>query len=97
MISEYLNQTVTHKTVSSVNNYNEKTYSSTSTSARFIYKREIIRNADGEEITSNAIVYTKTELNEGDVITYDSKDWVVRFVYPWMFLDGSVMGYKGVL
>jgi len=97
MISEYLNQTVTHKTVSNVNNYNEKTYSSTSTSARFIYKREMIRNADGEEITSKAIVYTKTELSEGDVITHDSKDWVVRFVYPWIFLDGSVMGYKGVL
>lgn len=97
MISEYLNQTVTHKTVSSTNSYNEKTYSTSSINARFVYKREILRKSENEEVVTNAIIYTETELNESDVITHDSKDWVVRFVYPWIFLDGSVMGYKGVL
>lgn len=94
---EYLNQTVTKKSVASVNSYNEKTYSSTSIKARFIYKRQIIRKPMGEEITTDAIVYTKIALVEGDVITYDSKDWIVKFVYPHIELDGSALFYKAVL
>ena len=97
MLKDYLNQTITRKTISSVNGYNEKTYSTGTITGRFIYKREKIRTAEGEEITSNAIVYSVIAISEGDVITYDNKDWVVRFVYPHIFLDGSTMGYKGVL
>lgn len=97
MLSVYLNQNITYKTISTVNAYNEKTYSSSTIKGRFIYKREITRNAENEEITSDAIVYTKTALEEGNTITHDSKDWVIRFVYPWIELDGSVLGYKGVL
>ena len=97
MLDVYLNQSIAKKSVSSVNDYNEKTYSSTTISARFIYKRELVRLTNGEEITSDAIIYSKTSLSEGDVITFDSKDWKVRFVYPWHNLDGSVLGYKGML
>ena len=46
---------------------------------------------------SDAILYTETAVSEGDVITHDSKDWTVRFVYPHMYFDGSIMGYKVVL
>lgn len=97
MLKEYLNQTITRKTIASVNAYNEKTYTSGTIRGRFIYKRERIRTAENEEITSNAIIYTETSISEGDVITFDNKDWVIRFVYPHIFLDGSTMGYKGVL
>ena len=99
MLKEYLNQNITRKTISSVNSYNEKTYTTTTTTikGRFIYKREKLRTAENEEITTDAIIYTETAIVEGDVITHDSKDWVIRFVYPHVFLDGSTMGYKGVL
>ena len=97
MLKEYLNQSITKKTISAVNAYNEKTYTSSTIKGRFIYKREKLRTAENEEITSNAIIYTTTAIKEGDVITHDSKDWVIRFVYPHIFLDGSTMGYKGVL
>lgn len=97
MLKEYLNQNITRKTISSVNANNEKTYASGTIKGRFIYKRERIRTAENEEITSNAIIYTETSISEGDVITFGSKDWVIRFVYPHIFLDGSTMGYKGVL
>ena len=57
----------------------------------------MVRNAQNEEIMSDAILYTKTVVIEGDVITSSGKDWTVRFVYPWINLDGSTMGYKVVL
>lgn len=97
MLRDYLNQTVTHKSVLSVNDYNEKTYSTVSIKGRFIYKREVMRNADNEDVVSDAILYTETAINEKDVITHDSKDWVVRRVYPYKFFDGSTMGYKVML
>jgi len=97
MLDVYLNQTVTRKTRASVNAYNEPTYTSSSIKARFIYKRSLTRLATGEEITSNAIIYTLTAIEEGDTITADSKDWVIRFVYPWKNLSGTTIGYKGVM
>lgn len=97
MLKEYLNQSITKKTISSVNTYNEKTYTSTTVKGRFIYKREKLRTAENEEITSNAIIYTETLITENDVIVHDGKDWVIRFVYPHISLDGSTIGYKGVL
>lgn len=97
MLKEYLNQTITRKVVSSVNAYNEKTYTSTVIKGRFIYKREKIRTAENEDVVSDAIIYTSTSIVEGDIIVYDGKDWVIRFVYPHVMLDGTTMGYKGVL
>lgn len=92
-----MNQTVIKKTISSTNTYNEKTYTSTSIKVRFIYKRTLIRKQQGEEVMSEAVVYTATALVEGDVVTYDNKDWTVRFVYPHVELDGSALFYKAVL
>ena len=97
MLSAYTNQTIVYKSIASTNSYNEKTYTSSTIKGRFIYKREIIRNAENEQITSDAIVYTKTAIVEGGVIVRDSKDWVIRFVYPWVNLQGVTIGYKGVL
>lgn len=97
MLGNYTNQNITYKVIASTNSYNEKTYTSSTIKGRFIYKRDIIRTAENEEINSQAIVYTKTAIEEGGVITHDSKDWVIRFVYPWVNLQGVTIGYKGVL
>lgn len=88
LLSNYVNQTITHKTRTGQNEYNEPTYSSSTIRGRFIYKREIARLENGEEILSNGILYTMSTVVEGDVITHDSKDWVVRFVYPAVRLNG---------
>ena len=97
MLNSYTNQTITRKTIASTNEYNENTYTNSSIKVRFIYKRQNIRTPDGVEIDSKAIVYTKTALKETDLITFDSKDWVVRHVENWVDLNGNVIGYKGVL
>lgn len=97
MLDMYTNQTITWKQKVSVNDANKATYTTSTLKGRFIYKRNLIRTATDEQIMSDAILYTKTVIVEGDVIVADSKDWKVRFVYPWRELDGSVLGYKVVL
>jgi len=96
MLSDYLSQTATLKSVSSVNDSNEKTYSTSTIVCRFIFKRQVIRGHD-EDIVSDGIVYTETALQEGDVIYNETKNWKIRHIYPWIDLDGNVIGYKGVL
>jgi len=45
----------------------------------------------------NAILYTMSTVSEGDVIVSDSKNWVVRTVYPHVVLGGTTGFYKVVL
>jgi hypothetical protein len=97
MISNYTNQAVTHKAKSSVNEYNETTYTSSSIKARFQYKRQLVRDKKGEQVISEAEIYTETAINVDDVITFDSRDWTIRNVLNMYDLDGSILYYKGVL
>lgn len=97
MLSSYVNQSITLKTRTGQNQYNEPTYTSSTIKGRFIYKRELFRLENGEEVLSNAILYTMATVSEGDVVVADSKDWLVRTVYPHVVLGGSTGFYKVVL
>lgn len=96
MLSNYINQSVTLKTRTGQNEYNEPTYTSSTIKGRFIYKRELFRLENGEEVLSNAILYTMSTVSEGDNITADSKNWVVRSVYPAVKLNG-IQGFSKVV
>lgn len=97
MLIDYCNQTLTRKIISSRDENNDITYTTSTIQARFEYNKRLFRNEKGEELMSNAIIYSTTEINDGDVITYDSEDWVVRFVDKWVDINGDVVGYKGVV
>jgi hypothetical protein len=97
MISSYLNQTITLKVKRAVNAYNEPTYTSSNVKARFEYKRKLVRNSLGESVISEATCFTQTVIKVGDVITYDSIDWVVIGVNSTVELDGSVCYYEAVM
>ena len=96
MLSNYVNQNVTLKTRTGQNQYNEPTYTTSTIKGRFIYKRELFRLENGEEVLSNAILYTMATVSEGDVIVSDSKDWIVRSVYPAVKLNG-IQGFTKVM
>lgn len=91
MITDYLNQTATWKTVSSVNEYNEPTFTSTTITCRMEYKRQMVRDAEGQEVVSEATLYTLSAVLPGDIITYSARDWSVITVADEAQLDGSVM------
>lgn len=94
MIDIYLNQVVTLKTPSSINDYNEASYTTKNIPARFEYKRKLVRKPTGENIISEAQCYTETQVKPDDVITYDGKDWPVISVKDQVGLDGSVQFYE---
>lgn len=94
MINEYLNQSITHKSKSSVNVYNEASYTSATIKARFQYKRKVVRKANGEEVISNAQAFTTTQVKPDDVITFDSTDWNVIAVENCVDLEGNVNHYE---
>lgn len=97
MITSYCNQTITLKSKSSVNYYNEPTYTTSSISARFEYKRKMVRDKNGLEVVSEAQCYTETAVSPEDIITYDSKDWVVISVSNVVDLFGTVSHYEVML
>ena len=94
MINLYTNQNITLKSKSSVNEYNESTYVTSTIKARFEYSRKLIRNSQGEEVISEAILYTKTPINLDDVIIYDSRNWNVIGVSSPVDLFGNISHYE---
>jgi len=94
MISNYQNQTVTYKAVSATSEYGEKTFSTSSISARYEYKRREILNSEGEKVISEAVCFTTTAVKPGDVLTFDSKDWIVLSVNNCVDLSGTVKFYE---
>lgn len=94
MIDLYLNQTATLGSRSSVNTYNEPTRSSSTIPCRFQEERKMIRNAQGEEVVSNAQVFTTASVIPGDEITFDSKTWQVIAIRKLPMLDGTVNHYE---
>jgi hypothetical protein len=94
MLSSYCNQSITLKTKASINVYNEATYTTSTIRCRFEYKRKLVVNKKGEQVISEARVFTKTAVNVDDVITYDSKDWNVVAVANMVDISGNVVGYE---
>ena len=94
MIDLYLNQSVTLKSKTSVNEYNEATYTTSTIKARYQYKRKVIRNPMGEEVISMAQVFTTTQVKPDDTITFDSVDWNVLAVENCVTLEGTVNHYE---
>jgi len=91
MITDYLNQSATWKSVASRNEYNEPTFTSTTITCRFEYKRKMLRGPEGEQVMSEAVLYTASAVLPGDVVTYSGRDWPVLSVADEAQLDGTVL------
>ena len=91
MVKDYFNQTIALKTKGAVNEYNEASYSSSNIAGRFEYKRRLVRNAQGQEVVSEARLFTEASVSEDDVITHDGKDWTVIAVEDIVDLDGITL------
>lgn len=95
MISIYTNQTAFWKAEVSVNEYNEPTYADPVTiDCRFEYKRRMVRNKQGQEVISEATMFTRSPVIPDDLITFDSRDWVVISVAIEVRLDGTILFYE---
>lgn len=97
MLSDYLNQSITLKSKSSVNEYNEATYTTSTIKARFEYKRKMVTDRTGQKVISEAQCYTTTAVKPDDVISYDGVDWPVIAVQNNADLDGTILFYEVIL
>lgn len=95
MISAYMNQSASWKAVTSVDEYNEASYTDPSNiDCRFEYKRKMVRSKEGQEVVSEATLFTKSAVKPDDVITYDEINWTVLAVANEVGLDGTVEFYE---
>ena len=98
MISEYCNQTVSHKAKTGVNDYNEPTYAeAVNIKARVEYAHKMTRDRYGQEVTSTTQVYTETAVGLDDVLTIDNIDRPAIMVKKTPDLDGNICFYEVML
>ena len=90
MIDKYLNETATWRTVTSVNQYNEPTYTDKSIKCRSEGTNRLVNNSLGQAVTVGTRVFTKEQIKVNDMI--DDRQVVTVEVKKWR--DGSVSHYE---
>jgi hypothetical protein len=94
MIGNYANQSVTLKSVSSIDEYGQATYATPTIAARYEYSRKIVKDGNGKDVISEARCFTATAVKPDDVITFDGKDWIVISVSNIYNLEGVLKWYE---
>jgi hypothetical protein len=78
MIGHLLNQFALHHAKASVNEYNEPTFSPPLTiNVRFEQAQKLVKNEVGEDVLSEARLYSELPIAVGDKIEYDGREWIV--------------------
>lgn len=93
MLSDYANQSLTLKHVTSVNEYNEPSYTTTTIKGRKETGFKLIRNAAGQMVVASAIVFTKSAVSNNDLIDGS----LVISVKSDISLDGTTLFYEAFL
>lgn len=91
MIEDYANQTITWKRRTGQNAYNEPTFApDASIKVRWEDKRRLVRSFTGEEVISEATIYTESLVEPNDVlIDPDGREWTVITKGKSPDLDGG--------
>jgi hypothetical protein len=91
MIGAYLNQTVLWKRRMGVNRHAEPIFSEPiSINVRFEGKRRMVRDAKGQDVVSEALVFCREDVQPGDVLVYEGREWTVITVSPVPDLSGRI-------
>lgn len=90
----YANQNITLKTKGAVDAFNQPTYTTSTIKGRMQHKHTMARNTQGQEVLSEAQVFTKSVVIEGDLIMDGLTYFPVITVENTVGLDGAVMWYE---
>ena len=93
LLSSHFVDTAELKVFKKINKYNEREYKDMTRliSCRKVYKTNIIKNSNNEDVVSTITIYTLTKVGDKDNI--DGKD--VLQINEWKsLLDNKVVGYK---
>jgi hypothetical protein len=92
VIRGYLNQNARWKKLISKDGYPPQPEEpGTEIKVRWEAKRRLVRNAQGQEVVSEARVFCLESIQPGDVLEYGGRDWPVIAVSETPGLDGKAM------
>ena len=90
MIKGYLNQTANWHQATGVNSYGEPTFAeSKSIKVRWEGRRRLVRDKEGREVVSEALVFCTDSVEPDDTLEYGGRTWPVINVSLVPSLDGS--------
>ena len=92
LLSSHFKDTAVLKRCKSTNDYNERNFEDpVNISCRKVYKTQVVKRENNEDIVSTISIYTFTKIEDKDNI--DGKD--VLSITEWKsLLDDEVVGYK---
>lgn len=91
MLDDYLNQTAEWRPFEQANEYNEPQYGApVEIICRKVHKTQYVRSEKLEQLLSTMTCYTRSPVNEKDLL--DGK--TVLTVEDWVELEGTILGYK---
>lgn len=95
MIRDYLNQTAQWYQKTGTNAYGEPEFAApVQIKVRWEGKRRLVRNAQGEEVVSEARVFCLKAVATGDKLEYGGRQWPVIAVSEMPGLDGGISHYE---
>jgi len=89
VVTSYLTQRATWKRTVGLNEYGEPVTADTTIRVRWEGKRRLVRNAQGQEVVSEARVFCVDPVQPGDILEHDGRGWPVITVSAVPGLGGA--------
>jgi len=90
MLTEYTNQLIQIKQIISKDEYGDTQTEIKTIKGRLQFKHKIVVNAEGQQVTSSATLYTKENLKLSDFIIYNGKEFKIIAISEIVNLNGEV-------
>lgn len=90
MLDVYTNQEVKIKRVIGKDEYGDVQTEIKTIKGRLQFKHKIVVNAEGQQVTSSATLYTKENLKLSDYIVYNDKEFKIIAISEIVNLNGEV-------
>ena len=90
MLDVYTNQEVKIKRVLGKDEYGDIQTEIKTIKGRLQFKHKIVVNAEGQQVTSSATLYTKENLKLSDYIVYNNKEFKIIAISEIVNLNGEI-------
>lgn len=90
MLDMYTNQEVKIRRVVGKDEYGDIQTETKIIKGRLQFKHKIVVNAEGQQVTSSATLYTKENLKMTDFIVYNNKEFQIIAMSEAVGLDGNI-------
>jgi len=97
LFNHMMNNSITLKTVTSRDSYDNPTTTSSTIVCKLKYKNRVIKNSQGQDVNVMAEFTTATAITINNLVTISGKDWQILQVTPVYDFGGNILHYKGYI